>query len=286
VSTEAQSLKGYFINFLLRNKEWTKQESTIISTITAGLADGLLITSITFSLSCIIQRHRDNITAYHYDLVCYLSLAATFTSITASFSTPVLAEKRFPSGVRLVGYFLAIGLLGGILGPITKPAKAGHTFPARAPTLDLANLKQSALVLQASCFIETNVTKECTYKTDQTLLPLLTGYVLISIIIFATVGTSINQLWRNWWYDGDSQTPIKEVALLRLMFELTAVLFSTAVSAVAFWQFYTLRKYMSKSGWLSNETELGVSSFGQLLPILQVLFIFLVIANSFEGKRI
>jgi hypothetical protein len=279
-------------NSLLRKGAWTKQETTIISTITSGLADGLLITSIALSLSGIILKQTNNITAYHYDLICYLGLAATYTSVITIFATPVLDKKNFLETLRILGYYLSIGLLGGVLCPITRPFQAGHTFPARAPTPGTG--KQSALVLQASCFIDEPVTSNCTYNTDHSLIPALTdGYTLIFLTLITVWGTGINNYWRQWWseYGEDDEKenakiPESGLALLRLLFEVSAIGLSTAVSAISFLQFYKLRAYMNESGWLSDEAEIVVDSFSQLLPILQGLFILIILAASLDGKHI
>lgn len=123
------------------------QNGTIWSTIVFSLSTTQLTTSIASSLAA--WRLRDSISAYHYNIVCYLGIATVFTS-TASILVPFAhIYKSWSSIIRFILVFMLIILLGLLLGPRFNHYKV---FPGRAPLNHASD--NTALVYQASCLLE------------------------------------------------------------------------------------------------------------------------------------
>lgn len=123
------------------------QNGTIWSIIVFSLSTAQLTSSIASSLAAL--HLRDSISAYHYNIVCYLGIAAVFTS-SASMLVPFAhTYKSWSSIIRLTLLLMLIILLGILLSPRFTHYKV---FPGRAP-LDHAS-NDTALVFQVSCLLE------------------------------------------------------------------------------------------------------------------------------------
>ena len=132
---------------LNRGKSWSKHE-TVWSTITLGLSDIQLASSFAYSASATYLLHARDLTAYHYNVICYLGIAATFTSVATMFSPPLYIQKKWISGARITLFSFSVGFLGYLL---VRRFEKRDIFPVRAPSS--AAGKKSALVLQTSCLI-------------------------------------------------------------------------------------------------------------------------------------
>ena len=270
-----------------RKKAWRKQE-TIWSTITIGLGDIQLVTSLAYPLSAFILLRTNSISAYQYNLVCNLGLAAIFTSVTTIFAMPVFFLKKYITGVRCALYILSFIFMGLLLGPRTG---AGASFPGRAPSN--YTQKDSALVLQASCFFGDPISTNCTFKTDQSPIPVLSdAWALVPLGLIMATALGLNSDWSVWSEvmknnnmndPGDSET--RRLPRLRLVTEMIVVSISSVWAAVALWQFFALWQWMNSSGWLPDGAD-QVDSFGQLIPIFQALALLIILVTAIDGKLI
>lgn len=123
------------------------KNGTIWSIFVFSLSTTQLTTSIASSLAT--WQLRDSISAYHYNLVCYLGIATLFTSLASMLAPFAHIYKSWSGIVRFVLLFMLMVLLGLLLHPRFNHSKV---FPGRAPLNQTSNY--TALIFRASCLLE------------------------------------------------------------------------------------------------------------------------------------
>ena len=203
-------------------------------------------------------------------------------------SPPLYIQKKWISAARVTLFLASIILLGILLG---KRFDKRHFFPVRAPSNTAG--KKSALVLQTSCLIFEQIPKECRFATDRGPIYVMTD-ILAYITLFILLCIIASQQF-HWYafssdYDNeDTQDEYEEwpkltISFERLGIELVTVSLSAAYVAVALWQLFLLRAWMNKSGWLQDDKERVVTSFGALTAFFLLFSLLLLLATSLDGK--
>ena len=270
-----------------RKQPWSEHE-TVLSAITLALGDIQLANSVAYSASALYLLYARDLSAYHYDVVCYLGIAATFTSVATMLSPPLYIQKKWISAARVTLFSSSVVLLGILLG---KRFEKRHIFPVRAPSS--AAGKNSALVLQTSCLIFEQIPKDCKFATDPRPIYVMTDILANVILFFLLMLVASHQ--SNWhlssleYGNKDTQDVHQEwlkrgVSRGRLYVELVVVSSAAAFVAVALWQLFDLRAWMNNSGLLQDDKERAVTSFGALSAFYSLFSLLLLLATSFDGK--
>lgn len=250
------------------------QNGTIWSIIVFSLSTAQLTSSIASSLAAL--HLRDSISAYHYNIVCYLGIAAVFTS-SASMLVPFAhTYKSWSSIIRLTLLLMLIILLGILLSPRFTHYKV---FPGRAP-LDHAS-NDTALVFQVSCLLEMRDalnTFDCAFPNDRKPIWVVSDVlVMIPLCLVLIFTGAICSIW------GDVESGSNHnfrASLILLGTEMILVLVSAAWAGVALWQCFDLRNWMNESGLLSDNKETSISSFGAIVPFFMMIGTFLLLFGA------
>ena len=273
-----------------------QKHGTTIPMITILIGDTLLVASIAISLSALILQGTDGMIAYHYNIVCNLAIAATFASLTTTLALPLFTIDRWTSIVRVFLYLFSIGLLAGLL---ILRSHAGGAYPGRVPSNNVQ--KDSAMVLQMSCFLHGHIPTDCRFSTDRRPIPALSdAWALLPLAFITFVSISIHATAPRKWSNVDQNmhptatTPAEQENILdrnkitfyrdSITYDLIIIYVSTAWTIFALWQAFSLRKWMNASGWFEDPAELVIDSFSQLVPIFQILTLLIIVAAAFDGK--
>jgi hypothetical protein len=258
------------------------------------MADVQLTTSIAYSLAALIMKHYDNISAYHYNIVCYLALAAAFTSTTSMFTNQTILSKPSHTAIRVILIMMALVLLCILLGP-----RWMHylVFPGRPPQMKPNNSSNTALVIQASCLLSLDPFSDCKFSTDRRPLTVLSDVwatIPLGILISASVGFIFNFSGAEYYADSDasddddeyvSGVKRKHWATSNFILHLIGIAVSGIWVGYALWKCWVLQRWMNQSGWLADKKETTIASFGAIVPFFMMIGTFsLLAATASDGK--
>lgn len=254
------------------------------STIALGFGDIQLANGVAFSISALTLMQTNRFSVYHYDIVCCLGLAATFTSAATMFSrTPYIHLETWVSGARLLLFFLSAGLLHMLLS--MRWEKRG-SFPGRAPSSNTQ--KYSALVLQTLCLFNEKIPPECLFSTDRVAILFMSDiwvFLILAIVICLKIYSENN--WRGlriYYKIGERNIDRRKLPWDVQGVEILGVLISAVWTGVALWQCFNLRRWMNNSGWLKDDKEKVANSFGTLFTLFSILSLILLLATAFDCK--
>ncbi|KAI9704632.1 MAG: hypothetical protein M1820_005380 [Bogoriella megaspora] len=223
-------------------------------------------------------------------MVFYLGLAGVSASFTTLNAPLYYRVKRKITILRVLGSLFAMILLLALSSPATSPVKSASTFPGRAPA-PLAG-KQTALVLQASCFTrQPYMDESCRIDTDRRRFGFISDFHVV-ILLILTLMFYLARMGDLQEYFEDCDEANDDTVLLnnkkvrygRFLFEMYTVILSCLTCGISYWQFWDLRRYMNHSGWLSNQSQIAVDSFTELVPIFEVMSVFLLLAALFDER--
>lgn len=262
----------------------------MLLTLALGFSNIQLANSVTFSTSALVfmRSARPSFSAYHYDLVCCLRLAAIFTSAAKMFSLRSYVQKRWISVARIIHFFLSAGLLGHLLR--IRRGKI-NIFPARAPLHEAKN--NSALVLQPSCLLNQAIPSECHFSTDRGPRPFLSDiWAFLVLVWILGIKISTEGVWAEYKNkyihvrsSNENNIDKRELLWKRLCWETFAISMSAIWAAEALRQWVDLRRWMNSSGWLKDDKEGVIHSFGALFSLFSVFSLVFLIWTALDGNR-
>lgn len=271
-------------NSVSRTRNFDEHE-TVWSTIALAFSNIQLVNSLAFSTSAINLIRIGSFSAYHYDIVCCLGLAATFSSAATFVSQTLSAPKGWLSITRFLLFFLSVILLIYLLA--IRSWK--NNFPGRAPSHDAK--KNSALVLQASCFLHQKIPSECLFNTDRQSIEALSDrgasipLVIVLVLKFSSLRGWIDfNFGSQYESDDERNTSKSDFARFILVCEMMGLSTSTVWIALAFWQCFDLRRWMNNSGWLKDDEEKIIDTFGALFSLYSFFSLLLMLATALDGK--
>ena len=258
------------------------------------MADVQLNTSIAYSLAALVMRYHDSISAYHYNIACYLALAAAFTSTTSMITNQTIRGKAWNTMIRMILTVMALVLLAILLGP-----RWAHylVFPGRPPKMEPNSSSNTALVIQASCLLSLDPFSDCKFPKDRKPLTFLSDVwatIPLGLLISFSLGFIIE--FTDAEYDADSEAgddddeyvfgvSRKQWATTGLIYQILCLALSASWTGCALWQCWVLRSWMNKSGWLTDEKETTIASFGAIVPFFLMIGTFsLLVATTSDGK--
>lgn len=270
-------------NSLSRTRNFGEHE-TVWSTIALAFCNIQLVNSVAFSIWAINFIRIGRLSTYHYDIVCCLGLASIFSSAATMFSLPSFIQKSWISGARFLLFFLSVGLLGHLL-----TIRWNKDLPGRAPSN--GTKKNSALVLQVSCLLKQKIPSECHFSTDRRPIFFLSdilAYIPLLFVLAFKVGSQKN--WGDFMFEHESDdernTYKRKFSWLILSGEMIGLSIPAIWVAVALWQCFDLRRWMNNSGWLADDKEEFVDSFGALFSLYSFFSLILMLATALDGECI
>lgn len=261
-------------NSLSRTRNFDEHE-TVWSTIALAFSNIQLVNSVAFSTSAINLIRIGRFSAYHYDIVCCLGLAAIFSSAATIFSLTFRAQKGWLGIARFLLFFLSVGLLAYLL-----TIRWQKDFPGRAPSHDAK--KNSALVLQASCFLHQAIPTGCFFSTDREPIAFLSdiwAYLSLLLVLSFKFGSLLgwDEFVHNNESDDERNTAKREFSWHIRGYEMIGPSISTVWITV-------IRRWMNNSGWLKDDEEKIIDTFGALFSLYSFFSLLLMLATALDGK--
>jgi hypothetical protein len=237
-----------------------------------------------------------SVSAYHYNIVCSL----VFLSILAHLAGIIGIRGYTTKQPRWVGYLRAILiLLQFLLAVRLLLGRITSNFPTGAPDVTFHSSNNlTRLVLPVACFQSPNSTiqaEENALTSSErdgvnggTLLGLLFIFYAAMLALAEVAWFSyLKQQNSNGGDDAESgpsegDRPAKGSLRYVLGWVRGAVLLAASIAAgYVTYQMFKLRTWMDDSHWLGEHNEENDWTFGQILPMLILLFAFLAIVDSF-----
>jgi hypothetical protein len=272
---------------LLRHHTWRR----LLEPLVVSFSDQQIIRGLSMSIAILYSSSACTVDAYRYNILCYLLLMTIVSHLSSILVLRSYVKGQiFLSCIRFGLVFAQIFFVG-----ILFSSRVTDGFPTGIPDVRGANI--TALVLPAVCFEQPNSRPytglEDIPKSHAKDSASFTPYIILAI--FYTINIIINSAHfftylfnkeRTWELRHEDEiarrwTWFWWLGILRGLILLGAWL----IWIWAVIKMYQLKRWMTTSGWMSNENLQGDNqwTFGQLISIILLGAAPLTLLNAWSG---